>query len=536
VQLANKFFKHPWLIVGVFAAVTVFFALQLLKAEMDNNIVSFLPWDNPARTTARHFEEEYGDSITIMVGLERPYGTVFDRAFLSQIREFTDAVEALNMVKKTDSLLSTQYISSGSESIIVTDLVDENFSGTDEEIAELKRRIASWDMYRGALVSDDLSASQIVVQLNPAVEHSGDPEDMAALLEIRNMAKAAFSESAEVYTAGQAVVSASLTESIYTNLYFLIPLSFVALLGVLVVSFRRFAYVALPLLTVAVSALWSVGAMPLFGVRLTMMSMMLPAMIIAVGNACAVHFISHYQDDTTGRTDAHKTFTIEEHREFVLNLTRRLAKPILLAALTTFASFISFCFTPLSSMRDFGIFASMGVIIAFLSALMLIPAILLIRGPRAVNLGEQKTAERGSRDANTPGLKKTLSASMAELVAKKKALVFALAALIIAVSVMGSRRIVADNSMVEFSNPASEVNRSDRFIREHFDGSTQLIVSVEADNIETLLHPKILAVAEDLCAYLRERVSNVGKMTGFPNMVKRMSQMFNVGEPPEGIR
>jgi predicted RND superfamily exporter protein len=531
----DKFFKHPWLIVGIIAAITMFFAAQLPKAEMDNNTVSFLPRDNPARLIARHFEEEYGDSIVIMVGLERPYGTIFDRAFLSRIREFTDEVEAVALVKKTDSILSTQYITSDSESIIVTDLVDEHFSGTDEEITELKRRIASWDMYRGSLVSDDLSSTQIVVQLNATVEHSGDPEVMAALLGIRGMAKEVFSESAEVYTAGQSVVSASLTESAYADVQFLIPLSVVVLLGVLVISFRRFTYVTLPLLTVAVSVIWSIGAMPLFGIRLTLMCMILPVILIAVGSAYGVHLVSHYKDDIT-----EKIFTIEEHREFVFNLVRRLVKPVFLAALTTFAGFISFVFAPLSSMRDFGIFASLGVIVAFLAAVTLIPAILIIRGPRAIKLMEQKKAQYGATSTNTgahaPDLKNFLSSAMANLVRRKKILVFAITALAVVISIAGSSRIVADNSMVEFFNPVSEVNRSDRFIRERFGGSTQIIVSVEAESTETLLHPQTLSAAEDFCMYLRERVPNVGKVTGFPDMVKRMNQMFNVDEPPEGIR
>jgi predicted RND superfamily exporter protein len=73
----EKFFKHPWVIVGGVAAITVFFALQLPKAQMDNNLANFLPRDNPARITTDHLEAEYGDEIIIVVGLERPYGRLF---------------------------------------------------------------------------------------------------------------------------------------------------------------------------------------------------------------------------------------------------------------------------------------------------------------------------------------------------------------------------------------------------------------------------------------------------------------------------
>jgi predicted RND superfamily exporter protein len=277
-----KFFKHPWVIVCVIALITVFFALQLPKARMDNNTAAFLTEDNPVRILNRHLEAEYGDEITILVGLERPYGTVFDSAFLSRVREYTEAAENLELVKDAKSLMSTQYISSDSESIIVTSLVDKGFSGTPEEIAELKRRIASWDLYQGSLVSNDLSATQIVVTINASSDESGNPEVTAALQRLRDMAKETFAGYAKVYTAEQPVVAATFTESAIIDMRVLIPLVIIVVLAVLVVSFRRFSYVALPLLTVIVASVWAVGAMPLLNVTLTTLCVILPIILVAV--------------------------------------------------------------------------------------------------------------------------------------------------------------------------------------------------------------------------------------------------------------
>jgi hypothetical protein len=60
--------------------------------------------------------------------------------------------------------------------------------GTQEEIAELKRRIASWDLYQGSLVSRDLSSTQIVVTINASSDESGSPEVTAVLTRLRDMA------------------------------------------------------------------------------------------------------------------------------------------------------------------------------------------------------------------------------------------------------------------------------------------------------------------------------------------------------------
>jgi predicted RND superfamily exporter protein len=522
----EKFFRHPWLIVCVIAAVTVFFALQLPRARMDNNPTTFLPGDLPERIIAKHFEAEYGDEVMVMVGLERPYGMVFDSAFLSRIRKFCEAVEEIELVKDTNSIMSTQYITSNSESIIVTDLVGEDFSGTNEEIAELKRRLDSWDLYRGSLVSNDLTSTQIVVTLEAATDESGNPEVVACLTRIRDLAKEMFAGLAEVYTAGQPVVSATLTESALTDVGFLVPLVIVVLLAILIFSFRSGTFVILPLLTVIVAGIWAVGAMPLFNVTLTLLSIVLPVILIAVGSAYGIHIVSHYKDEVN------KTLTPDEHRAFVLGLTKKMAKPVFLAALTTFAGFISFCFTPLSGMRDFGVFASLGVIIAFAAAMTLVPAILLIRGPRPPTSAVREKA-RGQKPRFNFEME---LAGMMTAVAQKKAVILVITALVITASVIGASKLVVDNAMVEFFNDNTEVSRGDRFIREHFGGSSQLIVSVEAEDTQTLLSPEVLAAIDGLSAYLTGRVPRVGKVTGFTDLVKRLNQLFNVDEPPEGIR
>ncbi|MDR0597401.1 MAG: MMPL family transporter [Treponema sp.] len=522
----EKIFRHPRAVAGGVALVTLFFALQLPRARMDNNIIAFLPDHIAERILAKHFEDQYGGEIMIMTGLERPYGTVFDPLFLSRIRDFGKTVETFELVKNVNSIMSTQYITADQESIIVADLVDDGFSGTPEEIAELRRRLASWDVYQGALVSRDHSATQIVVTLNAASGESGNPEVAAALAQIRDLAKEMFAGLANVYTAGQPLVSAALSESAFADIIFLVPLALAALLTVLVFSFRRWDFVLFPLLTVLAAVIWALGAMPLFHVTLTLLSMVLPVILIAVGSAYAIHLVSHYRDEADSRA-----LTGEEHRAFVLRLLRRLAKPVFLAALTTFAGFISFCFAPLTPMRDFGVFASFGVLAAFSVAMLLVPALLIIRGP-----GTRKAPARKSGAGQKPrfslnsALAKTMSAA-----ARRKAPALALTALVILVSVIGASKVVVDNSMVEFFSEDTEVSRGDRFIREHFGGSAQLFVSVEAEDTQTLLDPAVLTAMDGLSAYLSERVPEVGKVSSFTDLVKRMNQMFNVGESPDGI-
>ncbi|MDR0706340.1 MAG: MMPL family transporter [Treponema sp.] len=526
----ERLYGRPLVIVAVVAAITAFFAAQLPRAELDNNNTKFIPKENEVRVIADYIEETFGSSVMILVGLERPYGTVFEPAFLERIREYSQAIETVEFVKSVNSIMSTQYITGDADSIIVTDLTPENFAGTQEEITELKRRIASWDLYRGTLVSDNLSATQIIVILDVETEDVGLPEVVATLVDIRETAKEMFAGFAEVYVTGLPVISATINESMGTDLVALIPLAALVVLAVLFFSFRRFTFVALPLLTVIVAVIWIIGAMPLFGIKLTILSTVLPVILIAVGSAYGIHVVTHYMEDTQNRP-----LSGDEHRALVYALMRKLIKPVFLAALTTFAGFVSFCFTPIIPIRDFGFFSSFGVAASFIVAVTLIPALLLIRGPRVL-----KDAQRRAKKSDGAGIARdAVNNAIGNLfisIAKRRFLVMGAAIIAVAVSGYGLSKLVVDNSTIEFFKNDTDISRSDWFIREYFGGSRDLTILVEADSSEILLDPAVLRAVDNLSVYLMERVPEVGKVMGFTDIIKRVNQVFNVDESPDGLR
>ena len=89
----QKLYRYPWLIVAITALITVFFAFQLPRAELDNNNLRFVPPDDQALETSRWIDDAFGSSLFILIGLQRQYGTVFDREFLNRIREYTNTIQ-----------------------------------------------------------------------------------------------------------------------------------------------------------------------------------------------------------------------------------------------------------------------------------------------------------------------------------------------------------------------------------------------------------------------------------------------------------
>ena len=521
----NVLFKYPSFIIFIILLITVFFAFQLPKAELDNNNIRFIPDDDEARLTSKYIDNTFGSSLFILVALERQYGDVFDAAFLNRIREFNSRMEEFEIVGNINSIVSSDYIFSQGDSIIVRKLAGEDFSGTKDEISLLKQKLLSWDIYRRSLISDDFRATQILIPLTITSEQSSKKESIDSFIEIRDIAKEMFSGYADVYVTGLPLISAVINESMEDDLKTMIPMVTLVVLLVLFFSFRRFTHVILPLIAVLIAAIWSIGAMPLFGIKLSVISTVLPVILVAVGSAYGIHMVTHYSADMKDIEGISR----EEHRLLVFSLLRRIGKAVTLAALTTLAGFSSFCFTSVLPIREFGFFSTFGVLVAFLTAITLIPALLILRGPAKHISNSNKTSLLfGDADNVIAGFFTRIS--------KKKGIIIFITLLITLFSVLGITKIIIDNVFVEYFKASTDISKSDRFIREKFGGSKIVSVVVEAENTETLLMPDVLIALDNLGTYLENYIPEVGKVLGFTDLVKRINQVFNADESPNGIK
>jgi predicted RND superfamily exporter protein len=394
--------------------------------------------------TCKIIEETFGNSVSIMVGLERPVGSVFEPVFLERIKDYVERIKEFEFVDDVSSIMTTDYITAEGEAILVTDLVGDDFTGTPEEIAELKRRIASWDIYEGTLLSDDFSSTQILVPIDVSQSDAGKPEVVATLTKVRDTAREMFDGLATVYVTGLSVMSATITESMIDDLVLLVPLVLAVLLGVLLFTFRRVSGVLLPFLTVVISVIWPVGMAPLLGIKLSLLSMMMPVILAAVGSAYGIHVVTHYLEETRN-----KTITTDEHRRVIFTLLRRIGKPVFLAALTTLAGFASFCFTPIVPMREFGIISTLGVISAYVVAVTFIPSCYLIRGPRPVK------AKRKNGQETTGAQSGDLQAAIGQgffSVVQRRRLVLLCTVILTGIALYGNSKLIIDNVIVEYFN------------------------------------------------------------------------------------
>ena len=524
----ESLFKYPLFVVLAIGIITAFFAAQLPKAELDNNNIRFVPENDEARRISAYIDDNFGSSTFILVALERRYGDVFDADFLNKIREFNSRMEDFEIVGNINSIVSSDYIFAEGDTILVSKLVGDDFSGTQAEISALKQRLLSWDIYRRSLISDDFRATQILVPLTITDEQASRPEVIDSFVEIRDIAREMFRPDADVYVTGIPIISATINEAMGEDLSTMIPLVVLVVLIVLFFSFRHFVPVILPIITVLVSVVWAVGAMPLVGIKLSVVSTVIPVILVAVGSAYGIHVVTHYIEALKEAAKGITEMSREDHKALVLSAIRKIGKAVFLTAVTTMAGFFAFCFTPVVPIREFGIFCTFGVLVSFLMAVTLIPSLLIVRGPRRAGAFSAKAASTGFIGRNITGF--------FSVIARKRGAVIFVTVLILLFSAWGMSNVVIDNVFVEYFKTNTDIFRSDRFIREKFGGSKIVSVVVQADTTETLLMPEVLVAMDNLGTYLEDRVPEVGKIMCFTDLVKRINQVFNADESPDGLR
>jgi predicted RND superfamily exporter protein len=263
---------------------------------------------------------------------------------------------------------------------------------------------------------------------------------------------------------------------------------------------------------------------------LSIISTILPIILIAIGSAYGIQIISHYYDEAALR----RGMSRDEHRELVFAVMRKMGWPVFLAALTTFAGFASFCFTTVVPIREFGVFSSFGVLASFVVVVLLVPSLLLIRGPERI-AGLKVAAREGY---SVPRAEDRLSAAVADAfaaAAKRRALILAVAAVGALASLAGLSRLVIDNVMVEYFKSDSDVARADAFIRDRFGGSKTLSVVVSNPAPGEVLRPDVLEAMDGLSAFIRDKVPEVGKTISFTDLVKRVNQVLNADADPSGL-
>lgn len=349
-----------WAVVGFVALMTLVAGILASKVRFDNSIEIWFLEDDPELASYNQFTERFGGDEFVVIGMAA--ADVFSRPVLESIERLTELAAAKPDVLGVRSLTSVAFPAPRAG------LPD------DAMLRAARERLLGSAVERGWLVSPDAKVTAVLVSM---AREGNTVEGKNALVgTLRELVEAERERSPTIrfFMAGTPVLDEAFFRYNNRDLTLLFPLSIALVLLAGLVAFRRPGAALLQLAVVAISVVWVFGLMGLLGLKMSVISTVLPPLLLAIGVANSVHIISEYHRRIAAGSP---------NKRAVAESVGHLVKPCFFTSLTTVAGLLSLLVSPMRPVREFGALAATGVVFAFLLSIVFLPAMLaLLRAPK----------------------------------------------------------------------------------------------------------------------------------------------------------
>lgn len=515
--------KIAWIIISIVILVTGYFGSLIPGIVIDNEIKNYLPHDMESYNFMTESDSIYGSEILMDIALQTKGESILTPEAINKIKNLTDEVSQLEFVDKVQSLTNVDYITSEDGTMIAKSLVSDDFTGSAEQLKQLKENIVDWeDMYDRVIISKDFKGSQIIININMDIT----PKQMDKLYEeIDDIVQKHNSADIKVTMAGDPVLSQVARDFMNKDLSRLIPVVTLVVMICLLLSFKKLEGMMLPLITVLVSTVWTVGLMSFTGAHFTVVSSCLPVVLIAVGSAYGIHVLNHYYkkiDDFDGEINK------ETHYHILKESMSEIKGPVILAGITTIAGFISTITSPIIPLKTFAMFSAIGVFLALLLSLILIPCLLEVKSLKKTNKIHNKIKNNETKDSiNLNEWKENAIAHFYKYLSKKRGRLVFIFLVIIALSLWGLHHLNVESSIINYFPEKSSVRQDAKFIDNNFAGTNMFNFAVTGKDTGSLTNPEILKQMDNLSIYLTNKYPEIGKIVSFSDFIKRMNQVMH---------
>ncbi|OFW57057.1 MAG: hypothetical protein A2Y75_02605 [Candidatus Solincola sediminis] len=237
------------------------------------------------------------------------------------------------------------------------------------------------------LLSIDMKYAQVLIKINPDLSSA---EEKEAAVKIEDFFHSYFEESdppASVVVGGDPSINRDLEEYVYKSSWFLGLLAFGLLLLLLYLFFQRITDVIFPLFTIVIAAIWIYGLMGWIGYPYTEISIALGPLVLGISLGDLLYMITRFYEELGIRGQARKAST---------KAIVTVGVATFIVAVCTVVAFFSFRLSDFDVLQQFGIMAAVGVGVAFVFTVTLLPSLMILREDYHKSRGKEGPA-RGTK-------------------------------------------------------------------------------------------------------------------------------------------
>ncbi|EHH3080735.1 MMPL family transporter [Vibrio vulnificus] len=474
-------FSFWTLIISLMAIVATAMGAKNLYFRGDYNI--FFDGSNAQLQAFDEIQTTFAKTDNIALVLAPKSGDVFDQRTLTQIQEMTEQAWQVPYSSRVDSLANYQHTEAVDDDLLVEDLLYQSYPLTAERIAKVRAVAMSEPLLVNALVSEkgDVAVINITMQM-PGVDETAEVNEVVAYVEQMLSHYREEYPDVTIYKAGIIAMNHSFAMAAQNDSATLVPTMLLVILVFLAIMLRSFLSVLATLVVIIGAIVATLGIVGWAGMFLHVASVNVPTLIMTLAVADCVHVIAsmrHFMRQGMPKSQA-------IHRSVTLNFV-----PIIITSVTTAIGFLMMNMSDSPVLRDFGNLSALGVMIACVLSVSLLPALLNL-------LPVRFSAKQAAKSSD-------IMDKLADLVVHRRNVLLPLSIVVIA----GSAALIPYNKVndesVKYFDTSSEFRQAADFMEQRIGGMTTMSIAIKTHQSQGIASPDFLEVLGEFTRWLREQ-------------------------------
>ncbi|MCW3102820.1 MAG: hypothetical protein JWO09_1260 [Bacteroidetes bacterium] len=364
--IAGKILRNKLICLIAVGLVTAFMTYETCQIKLSYDFARVLPVDDPAYVEYMSFKKKFGEDGNVMVmGFSSP--ALFKPELFNDWNKLNKDIKAISGIKDVLSITSLYnvYRNDSLGKFEFRPLSgDANY--TAAQLDSIKEIIYSLPFYEGLVYNKETGATLMAITFNSKDLNSARRLEMVK--EITTATDAfALKNNIKMHYSGMPYIRSHVMEKVSGEMGLFMALAVIVTAVILWLFFRSLSSVVVSLIVAAIGVLWSLGVMQLFGYKITILSGLIPPLIIVIGIPNCVFLINKY----------HAEFVKHSNKMKALSRTiSSMGGTLFLANVTTAIGFGVLYYTSSPLLVEFGIVAAIGVMLTFVISIIIAPIFL----------------------------------------------------------------------------------------------------------------------------------------------------------------
>ncbi len=508
IRVSRLILRNKILLLIILAVITLFFGYNARKVEMSYTYALLLPTKDPAFKEYTNFVDKFGEEGNlIIIGLQDSGFFQYDR-----FNQWKELCIQLSEVEGVEDLLSVtnayNLVKNTQEKKFEIVKVFPDSISSQQELDLAVEKFNTLPFYRNLVYNPETNAYVLALTVNKDKMRTKNREKMIASIQkiCVNYEK---QENVRLHYSGLPYIRVVNSIKIKRELYLFSILALAICIIVLFIFFRSFKAVFFPVMIVLTGVVWAMGMLHLFGYKITLLSGMIPPLLIVIGIPNSIYMLNKFHHEYVSHGNKIKAL----QRVIV-----RIGNATFLTNLTTASGFATFTIVKSDILRQFGIIASLSILGLFLLSLLLIPIIFsFVEPPSSKHLRhlEGKFVNR-------------IIERLITITQNYRKIVYIITVVIIGAGIYGITLMKSSGYMVDDIPEHDPIYKDLRFFENNFQGLMPLEIMIDTKKQGGVMQLSTFGKIDQLEKRL-EKYPELSAPTSLLNLLKFSKQAFYNG-------